>query len=437
MPTLADLESRLLDRLREVQRTLGIEPPAADAGVRFADAVDSMGLVEFLALLAEDLGVSVEAIEQVAGRRFGTVAELAAALSAAGLAAAPSAGEQQRFLPSLLGREGQSVRGPALGPAWLAATAVRLPAARQPAAAIDALLGRPPGWLEAHAGIRSRHLWVEEDPLDVAARSAADCLEQGAFPLSAVSGLLVTSEAPPLPAGLAAALHHRLGLPPACAALEIGGACTGFLAALWIARRFLAPDAGVLVLAIEAPSRWLATKSGAAGEAAALFGDGAAGCLLTGRPAGPSPLGLLDVVLETDGGAGGLLGVAHSPERGFELVMDGPALAQRAVRAMARAVRQMAGRHGLEVADLDAVVMHGGNGRIPALLARCLGLPPERVRSATANAGNLGSASLPAAWAAGRPAGGSRPAVVWTAAGAGLQWGAALWSGQGTARGVA
>jgi 3-oxoacyl-[acyl-carrier-protein] synthase-3 len=421
MPTLADLECRLLDRLREVQRTLGVEPPAGDAGVRFADAVDSMGLVEFLALLADDLGVSVEAIEQAAGRRFGTVAELAAAILA-DKNVCPTTGSLRRGADFLVCRLAKQV----LTPAWLAATAVRLPAAKQPAAAIDALLGRPPGWLEAHAGIRSRHLWGEEDPLDAAARTAADCLEQATFPLSAVSELLVTSEAPPLPAGLAAALHHRLGLPAACVALEIGGACTGFLAALWIARRFLAPDAGVLVVAVEAPSRWLATNSGSAGEAAALFGDGAAACLLAGRPAGASPLCLLDVVLECDGGAAGLLGVTHSREGGFALVMDGPALAQRAVRAMARAVRQVAHRRGMEVQDLAAVVMHGGNGRMPALLARRLGLPAERVRSETANAGNLGSASLPAAWAV-RPAVDLQRAVVWTAAGAGLQWGAALW----------
>jgi 3-oxoacyl-[acyl-carrier-protein] synthase III len=47
-----------------------------------------------------------------------------------------------------------------------------------------------------------------------------------------VGALLVTSEAPPLLSGLAAAVHHRLGLRPQTPALEVGGACTGFLAAL-------------------------------------------------------------------------------------------------------------------------------------------------------------------------------------------------------------
>jgi 3-oxoacyl-[acyl-carrier-protein] synthase-3 len=417
MSTVVDLESRLLDRLRRVQDTLGIEPPA-DAGTRFADAVDSMGLVEFLALVAEDCGVSVEAVEQATGRRFGTVAELAAALAAAGLAARrPGEAAESLSAPTATTRLSS--------PAWLAATAVRLPAARQTAADIDSLLGRPAGWLEAHAGIRGRAVWADQDAVDVAARAAADCLEQAAVPAPVVAALLVVSEAPPQPVGLAAVLHHRIGLPADCVALEVGGACAGFLSALWIARRLL--NAGpALVVAVEAPSRRLETRPGPAGEAAALFGDGAAACLLAGHPSGANPLILRDIVLEADGSANGLLGVRRAAG-GFEMDMDGMPLAQRALRGMARSVRAVVHRLGLEVVDLDAVVMHGGNDRMPPLLARQLGLPAERVASATGDEGNLGAASLPAAWAA-RPVG---AIVAWTAAGAGMQWGAALWGASG------
>ena len=104
--------------------------------------------------------------------------------------------------------------------------------------------------------------------------------------------------------------------------------------------------------------------------------------------------------------------------------MDGPALASRAVRAMAQAVRAVTRDHGLCVSDLEGVVVHGGNGRMPALVARELGLPIERVFSCTADTGNLGAASLPASWAA-LPSPPHGP-VVWTGVGAGLVSGAAL-----------
>jgi 3-oxoacyl-[acyl-carrier-protein] synthase III len=107
-----------------------------------------------------------------------------------------------------------------------------------------------------------------------------------------------------------------------------------------------------------------------------------------------------------------------------ELRMEGGVLAHRAIRTMAQGVRDVSERHGIQVGDLAAVVAHGGNGRMPALLARQLGLPPERVWSTTAWTGNLGSASLPVAWAVQpeRPQG----PVAWTAVGAGLTWAFAL-----------
>jgi 3-oxoacyl-[acyl-carrier-protein] synthase-3 len=412
MPSQADLVARLLARLNQVRQQLGQGSLAADAETRFADAFDSMGFVEFLALTAEDCGVSVEAIEQAAGRRYGSVGELAAALVSLKSPQTRIASDGSLALPA-----GKTS-------AWLAATAAALPVQRQSASAINALLHRPPGWLEEHAGIEARCLWGDDDPLDAAARAAQDCLHQVGLSADAVGALLVTSEAPPLPIGLAAALHARLGLPRGAPAVEIGGACTGFVTALWTAGHLLLDTAAVLAIAVEAPSRWLALAPTPAGEAAALFGDAAAACLLTAQPARADALRLRDVVLGSDGAAGPLLRIETTPGRGAELHMNGLAVAHRAVRAMAEAVRQLCARHGLSVNQVAAVFAHGGNGRMPALLARRLGLPPEQVCGETAHTGNLGSASLPVAWTA-RNSSGARP-VIWTAVGAGLQWGAIL-----------
>src|SRR5262249_10017069 len=158
-------------------------------------------------------------------------------------------------------------------------------------------------------------------------------------------------------------------------ALEIGGACTGFLAALWSGQRLLTTQASVLIVAIEAPSLWLTTRPGAAGAAAALFGYGAAACLLIGCTAGERPLALQDVCLETAGEAGGLLVVQPAQAGRFEVVMHGRAIAQRAVRGMARILQEICRRNGVELPQLQTIVVHGGNGRMPGLLARQLRLP--------------------------------------------------------------
>lgn len=416
--SVLEVRSHLLARIRQVQRQLGQETDQSDdPNARIADLLDSMGMVELLALLAEDYGTTPEAIEQWAGRRFGTVAELAAALHASPSAALPGQAEpaaRPAGQPALSQEER----------VWLTATASRLPDAIQSAAVINAALHRPAGWLESHAGIYQRRIWAEQDPQAAAIAAARHCLERAGVPLDDVGALLVTSEAPPLLAGLAASLHHRLNLRPCTVALEIGGACTGFLAALWTGRALMPQAANILIVALEAPSQFLELQPGPAGEAAALFGDAAAACLLGTGPTGSDAVPLTDVVLGADGGAGNLLQVERAATGAVELHLERIPLASRAVRTMAQVVRDLAQRHGLTIPDLQGVVAHGGNGRMPALLARQLALPLDRVWSETSQTGNLGSASLPVAWAAHEVR--APGPVAWTAVGAGLTWAAAL-----------
>lgn len=121
---------------------------------------------------------------------------------------------------------------------------------------------------------------------------------------------------------------------------------------------------------------------------------------------------------------GQLIQVHYWPAQGAQIHLQKTPLAIHAVRAMAQAVHGIARGKGLAIGELAAIVAHGGNGRMPAMLARQLQLCPERVWSETARTGNLGSASLPLAWVAHEAI--TDAPVVWTAVGAGLTWGAAV-----------
>jgi 3-oxoacyl-[acyl-carrier-protein] synthase III len=279
--------------------------------------------------------------------------------------------------------------------------------------------------LEKHAGIKQRRVWANQDPLAAAVQAAAQALVQARIGVEQVNALLVTSEAPPLLAGLGATLHARLGLRQEAVALEIGGASAGFLMMLWTAQGLAAEHANLLLIAVEAPSRYLRLQPGETGEAAALFGDGAAAAVLSrGGSSAGGCLAVHRVIAGVDGTAAHLLRLTTARQGAVELRMHGIELAGRAVSTMADNVARLATAHGLAVADLAGVVAHGGNGRMPALLARKLGLPLERVWSTTPWTGNLGSGSLPVTWALQQP----RPTgtVVWTTVGAGLTHGAAL-----------
>ena len=419
-PTPEGLTRRLLDAVALVCRERGsAESPCTDPHARFADLFDSMGLVEFLLIVAREFSTTPEVIEECVGRNFSTVAELAAAMNRAGLtrsasaaSAFPSPGEQAMTGP------------PNRCACWLGATTVRLPEIVQPASDINRWLQRSPGWLERHAGINERRSWQDQDAVAAAADAGKESLRRCGIQVEEIGALVVTSEAPPLLTGLGAAVHGHLGLRTSTPALEVGGACTGFVTALWLARALLTSMNAVLIISVEAPTRYLAVRPGEAGEAAALFGDGAAACVVSRQRRGQDFVSVADMVLGTEGGAGHLIGIRYTPGQDIALHLHRTPLAMHAVRTMAQAVRDLALSKGLAMRDLAAVVVHGGNGRMPAMLARQLDLPPERVWSETARMGNLGSASLPVAWAVHGAI--TDAPVVWTAVGAGLTWGAAL-----------
>jgi 3-oxoacyl-[acyl-carrier-protein] synthase-3 len=426
-------------RLAQVVRGLGGELATQGAAeLRFADLLDSMAMVEYVAILADDFEVAPEAIELAVQRNYTTVFELARCLDLAGigsrinqvgsaggalgddLAATKQRAVAEETKPLPMGEP----LPPAASGCWLAATEARLPATLQSGDEINRAIGRPAGWLEKHAGNRGRRIWGGEDPLAAAAEAGMACLQRAGIPIDDIGALLVTSEAPPLLTGLAAALHHRLNLRSDAVALEVGGACTGYLACLWTARKIVRSVGAVLVMALEAPSRYLELTPDAAGEAAALFGDGVAASLICNRRLSQGCVPLCEIEVRANGSAGRLLTVERIPDHRLRLRMDGVALAERAIRTMADAVRRIADRHGVAIAQVNAVVAHGGNGRMPGLLARELGLPVDRVWSETSLTGNLGSASLPVAWA--KRQGTVAGPIAWSAVGAGLTWGAAL-----------
>ncbi len=409
--TSDDLGWHILGRLREVQSALG---GGGEIGLetRFADAVDSMGLAEFVGLIADDCGVEPAVVEEAVGGRFTTIADMIKALCGHGIVPG-STSLAASILPAPIDPPGET---------WLVAVSAHLPDQRVTATRLDELLGRPEGWFERRAGISACCRWGSEDPLDAAVGSARDCFHQAGMTADDVGALLVTSEAPPQGFGLAAALHARLALPAGCPALEVGGACVGFLHGVWLGQRLVRRNRGVLVVAVEAPSRWLRVQPGPAGEAAALFGDAAAACLICAEANGVNARPIVEVTLGCDGSVAGLVEAGLDDERRVEVRLRGPALASRAVHALTACVREITARHGLEVAELGAVVAHAGNGRMAPLLARRLDLQADRLLSTTAQTGNLGSASLPAAWAER----GSNGPAVWATVGAGLRWGALL-----------
>src|SRR4051794_35912224 len=194
-----DLLAHVFARLREVRQQLGLPPLSSEApGQLMSEVLDSMGLVELLAVLGEDHGVRAEAIEKAAGHRFDTVADLATALERAGRGRSGEPSRTSTDTPPASRTQGQpSVCGAARLAAptrtcWLSSPCARLPQQVEDAHDLDARLGRPAGWLESHAGIRRRHVWGDEDALESAAEAGRASLGSAGLLVDEVGALLVT-----------------------------------------------------------------------------------------------------------------------------------------------------------------------------------------------------------------------------------------------------
>ncbi|WP_380281602.1 beta-ketoacyl-ACP synthase III [Kitasatospora purpeofusca] len=301
-------------------------------------------------------------------------------------------------------------------------------------------------WIRSRTGIRQRHVvdpgTATGDLAELAGRRALEsAAATGGRPARAdLLVLATTTPDRPCPA-TAPDVAARLGL-GGVPAYDVNAVCSGFLYALAAAQGHIATGLAeqVLVVAADTFSTILDPQDR---TTLAVFGDGAGAVLLrAGEPGEPGAL--LDVRLGSDGTradlitvrAGGSARPLHGAGVGDEdryFRMAGREIFREAVLRMTESSREVLGRVGWAVGDLDAVVGHQANLRILQAVAEQLDLPAERLVANIDRVGNTAAASIPLALAdalgAGRLAKGDR--VLLTAYGGGATWGAAAveWPG--------
>lgn len=171
-----------------------------------------------------------------------------------------------------------------------------------------------------------------------------------------------------------------------------------------------------------------------------LFGDGAGAVVV--EPHDEEGRGLLAASLYSDGSAYEALivkgvGFRQRPYVTTEAVesgeiiphMEGREVFRQAVSLMPQAVREVCSDAGIEVGDLDLVLVHQANLRIIEGVGKALGLPPEKVPHNIERYGNTTAATLPILYHECVQQGRIEPGtlVCFTALGSGLHWGAALY----------
>jgi 3-oxoacyl-[acyl-carrier-protein] synthase III len=258
-------------------------------------------------------------------------------------------------------------------------------------------------------------------------------------------------------------LQAKMGLPESIPTFDIRQQCSGFLYGLDLAdslirsgkhKRLLLIGADVHTpfmpwqngwdMTIGRGDRQVTPEEYAANtkirDRTVLFGDGAGAVVLEASENGQR--GFIAARLFTNGSNIEALyvpgvGFRHRPyvtkeqidEGDLIPVMEGREVFKQAVSKMPEAVREVCAVAGVQVSDIDVLLIHQANLRIVEAVGKQLGFAPEKVPHNIERYGNTTAGTLPILFHECVADGRIKPGMLicFTALGSGLHWGAALY----------
>lgn len=314
-----------------------------------------------------------------------------------------------------------------------------VPERQVPNVEIEQRLGLEPGWIVRRSGIETRHYAADDESLTDLALPAADQALADADLDPAQIGLLLLATSTPdhlLPPS-APLLAERLGL-QGPGAVDITGACGGFLYALSFAASFVQmQQKPALVVAANILSRRINPKERAS---AILFADAAGAIVL--KPDPSNKRGLQAVEFTSDGAGYDLIKIPvggsrapfdrlhHADERMMHIA-NGQQVFSKAVAMMADSARVVLDHADLDVRDVTHFVPHQANRRMFDKVAEKLALPADCIRSSVEAHGNSSAATIPLTLSLMRHENGilqDGDRILMSAAGAGMTGGSVLWT---------
>ena len=303
-------------------------------------------------------------------------------------------------------------------------------------AEIERELGLDSGWIERRTGVRSRRICGPgESCSTMAVQAGRMALEHSGVDAADVGLVLLATSTPdyPLPP-TGPVVAAGLGADQA-GAVDLAGACAGFLYALSLADGWVrANGAPAVVVASNVLSRRLEPADP---SVRAVFADGAGAVVV-----GPSTddRGLRSLVLGSDASQAAAIRVeAGGSIRPFDAaalhegaqylrIHDGAAVFTAAVDGMTRVSERAMARAGIRSIDVHRWIPHQANQRILARVGKRLDIDEDRWISILQTWGNSSAASVPTALSVAAHSGAlvQEQALLLSAVGAGMVEAAAV-----------
>lgn len=293
-------------------------------------------------------------------------------------------------------------------------------------------------WIVERTGIEERR-WAEpgDSGAVMGAKAAREALAKAGLEPGDLDMIIFATLSPDhtFP-GTGVFMQRELGIRD-IPCLDIRQQCTGFIYGLSIADSFIRTGQykRILVVGSEIHSTGL-DQSTSGRDVTVLFGDGA-GAAIVGVSDDPSHR-ILSTHLHADGSEAEILwvdkpGSMHHPRITHEDLeqslhypkMQGRKVFKHAVTRMPAAVMEGMVANNVKLADIDMLIPHQANLRINEMVAKMMGLPPEKMHNNIQKYGNTTAASIPLCMREAIELGKIKPGdlVVLVAFGAGLTWG--------------
>ncbi|WP_239618268.1 ketoacyl-ACP synthase III [Cohnella mopanensis] len=245
-------------------------------------------------------------------------------------------------------------------------------------------------WIVRRTGIEQRHQTnPDQTTSHLAIAAVHDMLAR--FPsvdATTIDAIIIATSTPDMPfPSVASQVQQAIGATK-CLAFDLSAACAGFVSALHAANGFILSGVYRKVLVIGAENLTKITDY-TDRSTCILFGDGAGAVLVEATDVGA----FLASNANTDG-TGGMQVYCNADNK---IVQNGREVYKWALSTVPDGVRDLLGKAGLTLEELDWFIPHSANLRMIEAICERLELPSEKALQSVIRNGNTSAASIPLA----------------------------------------
>lgn len=299
-------------------------------------------------------------------------------------------------------------------------------------AELETMVDTSDEWIRTRTGVERRHIAApDQTTSDLCVEAARQAMESAGVSPEDIDMVAIGTTSPDLVfPNIATIVQDRLGI-PACPALSLEAACTGFIYALSTVDKYIRLGDATCALVIGAEiiskiTNWEDRTT------CVLFGDGAGAVIVK---ASEEP-GIMASKLGADGQYRDLLYYPYGPSKDIAkagvgdtgILMKGNEVFKVAVKTLGAVAESTLADNGITHEDIDWLIPHQANLRIIQATAKRLGLPMEKVILTVQDHGNTSAASVPMALDVAVRDGRVKPGqlILMEAFGGGFTWGSVL-----------